>query len=231
MTVDLLTILSGERRGDDPRPDPGDVVTRIRCRCGDVVALVSRRAGETWLWRARYRHTPRGAAEIVIDAALDDFEALAAIAAAEPALEDDELSRQVHRIGGLVACPVCAPDDPPCSHLVNRLAAILPPLTMPARSSRITGMARFLADEAARHAAHDPPLAPPQLSNMLTGCGSCRAVVYVGNAAAQAEAAPAPPADLVTEDRPQLGIAAAGYGWPEANRPARVALYESLTVS
>ena len=215
MTVDLTAILSDGGEGDAERPRREDVVTTLWCPCGAVVALVARFGGESWLWRAGYRHTPRGAADIVVQAALDDFEALAAIAREDPALEDAALSAEVRAIGEF-------------ARLASRdyLAAVVPALRMPARIGRVTGIAQDVAD---LNAQRDPGLAPVKLAHTTAGCPTCRSVLDVQEAVVQVESMPQPPRTIVVEDLPALGVERMGYGWPESGRAARVALYRALS--
>lgn len=208
MSLDLVAVLAGEPAVDAPRPDPGDVVTRMRCSCGTVVALLARSAGQTWLWRAPYRHTPRGAAAIVTDVALEDFEHLAA--------EGDEDALLVGELFDAL-------DD---RDPVEVLAEILPPLRMPARLRNITGVAEELSQIATERG---PGLAPPRAAYMTAGCGRCRRVLDVGDAVVELEPAPAPAAEVVVTDPPDLGVQRMGYGWPDSGRAGRVALYRTLS--
>lgn len=204
MSLDLVALLSGEAVRQAPRPAPGDVVSNLRCPCGTVVALLARRDGETWLWRAPYRHTARGAAEIVLDAALEDFEALAAV-------EDGD---------ALVVAALFEQGT------IDRLSGVLPPLRMPARLRYVTGLAAGLAAEAA---GRDEGLAPPRLTHMEAGCGSCRQVLDVGRVVVGLERNGALLQEVVVADLPDLGVERMGYGWPESGRASRVALYRALT--
>lgn len=219
MSLDLLALLSGERPTDDERPDPADVVSRLRCSCGTVVGLLARSGGESWLWRAPYRHTARGAAEIVLDAALEDFEALAAADDAD----------------ALAVAGMFEPDD-----TIEALAAALPPLRMPARLRKVTGLARLMAehdaerdrrvaDESAARGLPAPTLAPSRPAYTEAGCGKCRRVLHLGTIVMQLEAEPAPPREVVVTEPPPLGVVSMGYDWPDSARPSRVALYRSLS--
>lgn len=219
MSVDLLAVLTGRRDHDAPRPDAGDVVTKLRCPCGTVVALLARSGGETWLWRASYRHTPRGAAEIVVDAMLEDFDALARIAEADPTRQDQALEHEVHVLGSLARAT---------TGRMDRLGELLPPLRMPARMARVSGYAEWW--RAHRAEARTAGVEPNLPAHMDAGCGRCRRVVHVGGTVAELEPAAAPPPVVVVGGEPGTKVQHIGYdGWPSQARAGRVALYQALS--
>lgn len=219
--IDLRAALLGDVAGDGPeRPSRSDTRNAIVCDCGGGLAHTYVHEGHLWAWIGPYRHTPRGAAEVVIDAALEDFEALGEIAAQAPETDDPELSAEVAVLANFARV-----------HSVDSLAAIVPHLTMPARARPLVGLSEWWARQVSESQARG--VAPGVISGMDAGCPKCRRVSYVGTALlrATAEGRHAPRAIVATPA--EVGwtptVQHFGYAWPPERRAERVRLYGLLT--
>lgn len=116
--LDLYAILTGWSSADAEPPAKEHVTSMVACRCGRRLALVV----GSHCWVAADRLPRAGAADVVLDAAFLDFEALAAAEDAT-ALDVVAFVRAANPGGGMDA-----------------LARVLPPLRLPARWYNIAGL-------------------------------------------------------------------------------------------
>lgn len=208
--IDLRSALIGTAAQTGPqRPPTASVRSFIVCECGGRLACTYTDGAKMWGWMAGYRLTPRGAAVTVMDAALEDFEAIGEIAAKTPGLESPDLSAEVACIVGLVR-----------AHSVESLTALIPHLNMPAHTRPLAGLAAF-------QAAHEGE----QIAGMDAGCPNCRSVRYVGEQMVRADAdGRHAPRTMVAQRHPTgLGVERFGHSWPPERRAERMRLYRELT--
>ena len=202
MSADLIHAITGEAPRDPaPRPPRANVVTTLDCPCAGRLALLDRAGGRSYLWVEGYRHTRRATADLLRAAAIDDGEKL--LATEDRAALDAVL--KFLRID------------------LDDLAALIPPLTIPARDLHVTGIgARHDEAQKERPGVYVFP-------EILAECRNCRALRDVGPAVVELEPVAAPPRRRTVQNGAVFGPESIDYDRREDTRARRVLLYRQLS--
>lgn len=202
---ELYEALTGQPQArHEPRPRAEHVVTTFFCTCapGALLGVLDRRYGRSTIWKRGYRHTRRGTAGILLDAAIDDAETL---------------RRREELVSLSAVLSFCRVDG-------VELSKVVPPLAMPATAREITNIgAQFAALAATRPGLETLP------GGFLTECGDCRRLRELARAVLEIEPLASPP-DRVAVGEDATEPEAVAYEWPTAALDRRVLLYRRLSV-
>lgn len=202
--MNLWDELMGER-GDPPAAPQG---SPILCGCGRRIGVES---SDGHVWRAEYHHTSQGAADVLFQIVLEDFELLARTVREGESWEGPQDA--VHTIVDLLDRSSVAN-----SADLSPLAAVLPRMMVPAAV-----YARPTLDLDGR-----APLRSLAGASAPTGCKKCRLVYdlreVMGRGVRNKRGA------LLVGDCEPASIAHMAYGAPPDGLRRRVALYERLSV-
>lgn len=200
---DLHLALFGSPAWEPRLPSRAEVVTTIDCTCGGRLALMHRAAGRTRVWVGGYRHTRKGTADLLRDAALEDVEHLL----------------RAEDVAGVTAVS----DFLTVS--LEALSELVPPLVIAARDLDVTGIA---AHYAAKRAADPTVIHLP--AGFLAECRDCGTVRDLAQTVLELEPLPNPPRRCTFAAGPiPVGMPSQTYDWPEGGRARRVALYRQLS--